>query len=76
MSNVNILFSSIILFIVTFSVIFGIFKIIQPSYTIVNTKFDIKRTVYISMGISFIFTLVIVLISNKVDAALALKNKK
>jgi hypothetical protein len=76
MSNVNILFSSIILFIVTFSVIFGIFKIIQPSYTIVNTKFDIKRTVYISIGISFIFTLVIVLISNKVDAALALKNKK
>jgi|LakMenEpi03Aug12_release.lakeMendotaPanAssembly.Ray.scaffolds.fasta_scaffold4071831_1 hypothetical protein len=76
MSNVNILFSSIVLFVVTFSVIFGIFKIIQPSYTIVNTKFDIKRTVYISMGISFIFTLVIVLISNKVDAALALKNKK
>lgn len=76
MSNVNILFSSIVLFVVTFSVIFGIFKIIQPSYTIVNTKFDIKRTVYISIGISFIFTLVIVLISNKVDAALALKNKK
>ena len=76
MSNVNILFSSIVLFVVTFSVIFGIFKIIQPSYTIVNTKFDIKRTVYISMGISFIFTMFIVLVSNRVDSALAAKNKK
>jgi len=76
MSTTNILLSSLVLFIVTFSVIFGIFKIIQPSYTIVNSKFSIRRTVYISMGISLIFTMFIVLVSNRVDSALAAKNKK
>ena len=60
--------SSLILFIVTFLVIFGILKIIQPNFLIKdNKKFILWKALLYSIIISVIFTIFITIISIKVE---------
>lgn len=60
--------SSLILFIVTFLVIFGILKIIKPDFLIKkNRKFILWKALLYSIIISAIFTIFITIISIKVE---------
>lgn len=60
--------SSLILFIVTFAVIFGILKIIKPNLLITkNKKFILWKALLYSIIISVIFTIFITIISIKVE---------
>lgn len=60
--------SSLILFIVTFLVIFGILKIIKPDFLIKkNKKFILWKALLYSIIISAIFTIFITIISIKVE---------
>lgn len=60
--------SSLILFIVTFLVIFGILKIIKPQFFINdNKKFILWKALLYSIIISVIFTIFITIISIKVE---------
>ena len=55
--------SSLILFIVTFLVIFGILKIIQPNFLIKdNKKLILWKALLYSIIISVIFTIIITII--------------
>ena len=60
--------SSLILFIVTFLVIFGILKIIKPQFVINdNKKFILWKSLLYSIIISVIFTIFITILSIKVE---------
>jgi hypothetical protein len=60
--------SSLILFIVTFLVIFSILKIIKPAFLIRdNKKFILWKALLYTIIISIIFTMFITIISIKVD---------
>ncbi len=66
--------SSLILFIVTFAVIFGILKIIKPNFFINNNKkFILWKALLYSIIISVIFTIFITIISIKVENACNVK---
>jgi presenilin-like A22 family membrane protease len=66
--------SSLILFIVTFLVIFGILKIIKPDFLIKkNRKFILWKALLYSIIISAIFTIFITIISIKVENVSSVK---
>ena len=65
--------SSLILFIVTFLVIFGILKIIKPDFLIKKRKFILWKALLYSIIISALFTIFITIISIKVDNVYSLK---
>ena len=64
----SVYISSLILFIVTFLLIFGILKIIKPDFLInKNKKFILWKALLMSIIISVIFTIFITIISIKVE---------
>jgi len=69
----NIIFSAITLFAVTCGVIYFILFISQVPAVTKNEKFDIKAAIGYSIAMSFLFTVIITIISIQVDANLPLK---
>ena len=64
----SVYISSLILFIVTFLLIFGILKIIKPDFLInKNKKFILWKSLLYSIIISVIFTIFITILSIKVE---------
>jgi hypothetical protein len=64
----SVYISSLILFIVTFLVIFSILKIIKPDFLInENKKLILWKVVLYAIIISAIFTIIITIISIKVE---------